>query len=209
MEMAVLCRARNGDWTYLKQESARWAEDEETRPAVLTAVAARHAAMQFDSLPGDKSWIFCVMHHEGLGVDEWVAGGRDRWATSRHSGWPCRSMSTLQDDLWLCGSSLTDWHNSYGRLSDYVPNSMLGGVLRRDLLLPAQPIWRGCILNSLFYAFVLALITCFPTATVRAVRRFQRRCTACGYSTLGLPPSRPCPECGSSHRARAGRELPS
>ena len=62
-------------------------------------------------------------------------------------------------------------------------------------VLPLMPIWRGWMMNTLFYAAAgLAIYS-----VLRLLRRLQRShrgaCPACGYD-LRVGPSVGCPECG-------------
>lgn len=69
--------------------------------------------------------------------------------------------------------------------------------------LPYRPIWLGVVVNTLFYAVLLAV----PFASLVALRAWRRgrrkargRCTRCAYDLTGLGAGAPCPECGVEAR---------
>ncbi|MBC7772468.1 MAG: hypothetical protein H7210_08250, partial [Pyrinomonadaceae bacterium] len=64
--------------------------------------------------------------------------------------------------------------------------------------LPLHPIWRGIIVNSLFYATVWAGLFVGIGMVRRALRRRAGRCTRCAYDLRGLPAGTRCPECGTA-----------
>jgi hypothetical protein len=65
-------------------------------------------------------------------------------------------------------------------------------------LIPAQPIWPGFAINTIFYAAVLWL----PFAELGTFRRRRRMkrglCVRCGYSLRGNSGGCTCPECGAA-----------
>jgi hypothetical protein len=67
--------------------------------------------------------------------------------------------------------------------------------LRDFHILPLWPIWRGVILNVLFFAALWWMILAAPAALRRYWRRRRSACIDCGYDLRGLVESG-CPECG-------------
>ena len=66
-----------------------------------------------------------------------------------------------------------------------------------DEVLPMIPIWPGFVINTIFYAVVLGLLTLGPFTARRMIRRKRGRCIKCGYD-LGHADHRACPECGAA-----------
>ncbi len=64
--------------------------------------------------------------------------------------------------------------------------------------LPLHPIWRGIIVNSLFYAAFWTSLFVGIGAIRRALRRRAGRCTRCAYDLSGLRSGTLCPECGAA-----------
>jgi hypothetical protein len=70
------------------------------------------------------------------------------------------------------------------------------GANRRDLYgLPWLPIWRGLLLNALFYAPIPLLFHAGWGALRRDYRRRLGLCARCGYDVRGSAAAA-CPECG-------------
>lgn len=62
-------------------------------------------------------------------------------------------------------------------------------------VLPATPVWRGFILNTLYYAAITGGLFVVSRWAWRRVRRERGRCPACGYDLRGDLDGG-CPECG-------------
>jgi hypothetical protein len=68
-------------------------------------------------------------------------------------------------------------------------------------MIPLRPIWRGALIDLLFWT-VAAMITWYgPILIVRLIRWRRGRCVACGYP-IGASPV--CTECGRKVRAPDG-----
>ena len=61
--------------------------------------------------------------------------------------------------------------------------------------LPTTPIYRGLLLNTLFYAVLWAVLLVLIPSFIRWQRARRGGCPSCGYDTSGLEV---CPECGST-----------
>lgn len=106
------------------------------------------------------------------------------------SGWPCRSA-------WGW-----DTHD-YVHLNPVGPRS--GGIIRTMWSdpwadpyrppLPYLPLWRGVILNTLFYAAIWWLLLALPRLIRRTLRARRGLCPRCAYDMRGLTNAH-CPECG-------------
>lgn len=69
-----------------------------------------------------------------------------------------------------------------------------------DHVLPYLPLWRGLILNTLFYAAIWWALLAVPRLIRRTRRARKGLCRSCGYDMRGLA-NTPCPECGHTSRA--------
>jgi hypothetical protein len=67
---------------------------------------------------------------------------------------------------------------------------------------PVQPLWRGFLINTIFYAAIVWFLFFAPGAVRRRVRRKRGQCAACGYSMRGAV-SEKCPECGGEQYREA------
>ena len=71
-----------------------------------------------------------------------------------------------------------------------------GSVLySTEQVLPFRPIPWGFLINTIFYALLLWLLTLGPFTARRMIRRKRGRCIKCGYDMRG-DFSSGCPECG-------------
>jgi hypothetical protein len=77
----------------------------------------------------------------------------------------------------------------------------VGRAPAADRRMPWRPIWRGVLINSGFYAAVLAAAAFGPKGVRRLTRPMRGHCAGCGYD-LRAAPATTCPECGRpvSHR---------
>ncbi len=74
-------------------------------------------------------------------------------------------------------------------------------------ILPFRPLWPGFAINTVFYAAILWLLICGPSALRRFIRRKRGLCVACGYD-LSHADHVACPECGWRGEIDASRALP-
>ncbi len=105
-------------------------------------------------------------------------------------GWPARSFVGRHYDLRADGISWT-YESAIG-LPDWIIRLTRGGS-RFDL--PFKPIWPGFVINTVFYAAILWLLTFGPFAARRIIRSKRGRCIKCGYDLRGAE-HEVCPECG-------------
>lgn len=109
------------------------------------------------------------------------------------SGWPCAACYGWEAK-WF---SLEDF-----RLSDDGAGIIEMTMVRvdprrsRTLDVPYLPIWRGVILNSVFFGACWWGLFASIGGARRALRRRRGRCVRCGYDRTGLPQGAVCPECG-------------
>jgi hypothetical protein len=64
-----------------------------------------------------------------------------------------------------------------------------------DGCVPTHMIWKGAVLNMLFWCGVAVIFSWGGNWTRRVLRGRNGRCVACGYDMSGLR-GQPCPECG-------------
>ena len=69
--------------------------------------------------------------------------------------------------------------------------------------LPLIPLWRGLLVDTIFFALLLGMLRFGARVSVGFARRFGGRCAVCGYP---VGDSRRCSECGSIPRRAAFRD---
>jgi len=119
----------------------------------------------------------------GLTDDEW-----DRQARSRsfyhvdvvETGWPAHFLAI---EFW--------WEAHYHTpFTEYTGGLQLGRVL-----LPKRVLWRGLILDTLFYAVLIGLLLVGASQGRARLRKARDRCPKCAYDLRGDLDTG-CPECG-------------
>lgn len=115
----------------------------------------------------------------------------------RASGWPCVALVSA----WASTSRSVRSSNWQGRQQPVNCGFWWGGVpIRLDAArgpIPLRPLWRGLGINALVYWVCLCIAGTFCLGARAALRGDRGGCAACGYDLAGLPPERPCPECGA------------
>lgn len=117
------------------------------------------------------------------------------------AGWPCLSLTAM---------CTTTWDTSKPEVDDgieYVLTLHTGVLVGDDalswgfepsqLVVPFGPLWPGFLLNTLFYAAILAALFFASGRIRRTLRRRRGRCVTCNYDRRGTPDA-PCPECGTT-----------
>ena len=107
------------------------------------------------------------------------------------AGWPLRSLSCKTTML-----GHEKWREHRSASFDPPRRVSPAGWFEfwRDRV-PLAPLLPGFLLNTFFYAAVLAL----PLMLVPLRRRLRDRCPKCNYDLAGL--DGPCPECGAERRS--------
>ncbi|MCA9285244.1 MAG: hypothetical protein KDA22_08530 [Phycisphaerales bacterium] len=135
----------------------------------------------------------------GAGRDEFGWPDVVAVAYSIHAGWPAPCLvgaeiygwplgdldATISSGLWFI---IPLAPGGVGRFGEAPPFSLWKG-----LTLPVRPMWRGLLLDCLFFGAAIGLVRSALVLGRARVRRARGRCPACGYVLMGSPR---CPECG-------------
>jgi hypothetical protein len=85
------------------------------------------------------------------------------------------------------------WVPSLGERMSGPAYLRLAGLIGNRRPIPVVPMWRGLLIDSLFWGGVLVAAVEVPLLLRRERRRRRNACLECGYSLAGLTT---CPECG-------------
>lgn len=107
-----------------------------------------------------------------------------QWVGEISSGWPYRTLS------WF--STVTPSTASYKRQHVWSV-----GEYPNEKYLPLAPIWKGLLLNTLFYTASLWLLIPGPFVFRCMIRRKHGLCVKCAYDLRGAD-HKACPECGAA-----------
>ena len=113
-------------------------------------------------------------------------------------GWPL--VAVWYGLQWIDIARTPSQYEVWGAL-DLGPADVSGTTLPR--VLPYRPIWRGVLINTLFYAVLLWLLIPGPFVLRRLIRLKRGRCPKCGYDLRGQLPGAGCPECGWNRQPEA------
>ena len=121
------------------------------------------------------------------------------------AGWPCGTLrSEMWDEAKFVGEEgspfdMTLRHDGHAPQTAWIrgaayPETWPGfdGDWKR---IPLLPIWPGFVINTIFYAAILWLLTLGPFTARRMIRRKRGHCIKCGYDLRGTSGA-VCPECG-------------
>lgn len=145
-----------------------------------------HAPAGFSKNPG-RMYVF----RDGLGVS--IASGMvfgpgsseymppDEHMIRIRSGWPLRALEGCVWDQPPLGPTI------------YTGVIAVPGPSVREGWLPIRPLWRGLIINAVFYAVLLRVAMHWPLALRRKARLRAHRCPACGRP---MGDSQICEKCG-------------
>ncbi len=126
-------------------------------------------------------------------LDEYVARIADA------SGWPCLSFWSGREVVGTAAIGNTTAERGVTITNGH----LLPGEGRRNAMdyhnlrvLPLAVLWRGFLINTLFYGMVFWLLWSAPFATRRLIRKRRGHCLKCGYD-LRHAEHEVCPECGA------------
>lgn len=132
------------------------------------------------------------LHFRGHFVDTWLIV---------EAGWPCRSawgwtltvdpLSQLPEHHILKWPQRVQETTVRGGLLTIPPSNAAAAPID----VPYLPLWRGLILNTLFYAAIWWGLLALPRLIRRTLRIRRGLCVRCAYDMRGLTKTR-CPECG-------------
>ncbi len=140
-----------------------------------------------DEPPGVSRIDSVLLAIQGVSGHASIANGYEQ-----HIGWPTRA-------LWCC-FFWGDYHMGSGPvfvdgLQFRQRNATAGTTLSYPVILPVHVLWPGLVINTIFYAALLWLITLGPFTARRMIRRKRGHCIKCGYD-LSHADHVACPECG-------------
>jgi hypothetical protein len=117
------------------------------------------------------------------------------------SGWPLYALSA---EAYVNVETLRRWRWQAEVTTPYSAVHWAIQLKGSSNFLPANPIWPGFAINTIFYAAVLWVVFAVPVK-VRRWRRMKRgQCASCGYS-LRESMSEKCPDCGAPSPQRGVR----
>lgn len=188
---AIFLKSTDGDWfvsirnafgtTQIHSGRKKWSWSEFSSPLPDEQVIPKWAYILKTPTEGYENGIYGTW--ESRQVD-----GR---------GWP---MLTVWSETSRCvgrGSTIPCEQNLEGIP---IPKPLWPNISIRKF--PNNPIWRGFIINTIFYATLIWLLTLGPFTARRMIRRKCNHCIKCGYDLRGAE-HEVCPECGNDLTAKA------
>lgn len=116
-------------------------------------------------------------------------------------GWPALSAQAhgaYNDTTVLANGDFAQ--STHGGFTSSVPSGFVSKIkvsspLSKSVYLPYRPIWSGLMVNTIFWAMVVATVHSIKRAYRHARRMRKGRCPMCSYE-LGFTFKDGCPECG-------------
>jgi hypothetical protein len=131
----------------------------------------------------------------GLSDEEWVRRARSLSFYNVEiveTGWPAHSLA------------IDYWHEAHHSTPITIPiRRYTGGLQLGRVLLPKRVLWRGVILDTLFYSVLIGLLLIGASQGRARLRRARGRCPNCAYDLRGRL-DEGCPECGWNRSAADG-----
>ena len=128
--------------------------------------------------------------------------------TEKSYGWPFRTLYWVETDRFYKRPGRTYWWTQTGPSRHVATNQhvwivqkqpwnvwILPNKRSKKFSLPLAPIWKGVLLNTLFYALLFRLLIITPGRMRRMFRRKRGLCVKCAYDLRGAE-HEACPECG-------------
>ena len=116
------------------------------------------------------------------------------YRTAIAHGWPC--LVTWSQGMLRYSSASSRARVILGRGSWEIPFMRPTNGVQPSV--GFFPIWHGVIVNTIFYAAILWMLTLGPFTARRMVRRKRGRCIKCGYDLRGTSGGGGvCSECGA------------
>lgn len=107
-------------------------------------------------------------------------------------GWPCSAFSCVFSRDQSAG-----WRTTVSKGGIQLdPGTTNSAGIRA---IPLRPLWRGFIINALFYSSIVCCIGYLKLLFTIRIRKKRGQCIICSYNLRG-DYTRPCAECGFVHK---------
>lgn len=184
----IVMQSTSGQVTDLRQNDHEQLVELSRRYHHPTAPAARtwrHWGARMESIAYDELYF---LSQARIDVDKSTPY---EWIKVIHikAGWPWTSFQTHErHDL-----SFGQWQAEHMLNLARTRQPQVASADVDGFVIPMSPVWRGLVINSLFYAVLLWMVFLLPYLARRSMRLRRGLCPACAYP-IGI--SERCTECG-------------